>query len=215
MSKRMSNEEYERLKLRRNFINQNIDGVEYIKSLLKVKKVGNIYTALCPFHNEKTESLRIYPEGFKGEDGKPQDHTSWYCFGCKKGGDIVRFEELYYNLDTASDACDSLQHKFNIEFEGDNRFNALKMALNEANNEVEKTMTLQEINFVCSIALRNYLRFVLENHVDKFDEQYEYVQSIFKKLDRELKQRNAKEAKILINITENTIKKQKELLTDC
>jgi hypothetical protein len=87
------------------------------------------------------------------------------------------------------------------------------MALNEANNEVEKTMTLQEINFVCSIALRNYLRFVLENHVDKFDEQYEYVQSIFKKLDRELKQRNAKEAKILINITENTIKKQKKLLT--
>ena len=78
--------------LKRDFLDKKIDGVSYIKSLIRVKKVGNIYTALCPFHNEKTESLRIYPEGFKNSDGKPQDHTSWFCFGCKKGGDIVKFE---------------------------------------------------------------------------------------------------------------------------
>lgn len=210
----MTDEEYNRLKLRRKFINTHIDGVEYIKSLIKVKKVGNIYTALCPFHNEKTESLRIYPEGHKNEDGKPQEYTSWYCFGCKKGGDIVRFEQLFYDMDNAGDACDSLQHKFDLEFEGDNQLNALKMALNEIKQESVKTMSLQEINFVCSISLRNYLHFVMKNFPDKFDEQYEFVQGIYKKLDYELKQRNAKEAKVLIEITENTIKKQKKVLTN-
>ena len=32
----------------------------------------------CPFHAEKTGSLRLY-EGNRG----------WYCFGCHKGGDVI------------------------------------------------------------------------------------------------------------------------------
>lgn len=34
----------------------------------------------CPFHGEKTPSLRIYP-GNRG----------WYCFGCGRGGNAVDF----------------------------------------------------------------------------------------------------------------------------
>ena len=34
--------------------------------------------ALCPFHREKTPSLKVYPDSF-------------YCFGCGKGGDAVTF----------------------------------------------------------------------------------------------------------------------------
>lgn len=33
---------------------------------------------VCPFHNEKTASMKIYP-------------TSFYCFGCHAGGDIFEF----------------------------------------------------------------------------------------------------------------------------
>lgn len=38
------------------------------------------YTGLCPLHEEKTPSFMVNPE--KGQ---------FYCFGCKEGGDIVRF----------------------------------------------------------------------------------------------------------------------------
>lgn len=34
--------------------------------------------AVCPFHNEKTASMKVYPDGF-------------YCFGCGAGGDVISF----------------------------------------------------------------------------------------------------------------------------
>lgn len=39
----------------------------------------------CPFHNEKTGSFHVYPEGFK-------------CFGCGVGGDGIKFVMLLENL---------------------------------------------------------------------------------------------------------------------
>lgn len=39
----------------------------------------------CPFHNEKTASLHVYPENFK-------------CFGCSVGGDGIKFVMLLENL---------------------------------------------------------------------------------------------------------------------
>lgn len=33
----------------------------------------------CPFHNEKTASLKLYDDG------------GWYCFGCHAGGDSINF----------------------------------------------------------------------------------------------------------------------------
>lgn len=59
----------------------------------------------CPFHEEKTPSLKIYPEG-KG----------WYCYGCGAGGSVidfvmklfhVNFSEAVAKLD--SDFCLGLQ----------------------------------------------------------------------------------------------------------
>lgn len=34
----------------------------------------------CPFHNEKTPSLKIYPDG-----------SGWHCFGCHRGGSVIDF----------------------------------------------------------------------------------------------------------------------------
>ena len=39
----------------------------------------------CPFHNEKTPSLKIY------------EH-SYFCFGCGTGGDVIDFVKHYLNL---------------------------------------------------------------------------------------------------------------------
>ncbi len=204
----------EEFKRKREYICKQIDGVSYIRSLIKVKKIGNIFSALCPFHSEKTESLRIYPEGHKNDDGTQQEHTSWYCFGCKKGGDLVKFEELYFDLDTASDACDSLQAKFNINYSESDQESALRISLTKEKQEQVKIMSLKEINFVCSIVCRNYLQYVNNNFPNKFDEEYEFIQDVYKKLDHELLERNAQEAKNLIKITENTIKSRKNSLTN-
>lgn len=210
----MTDEEYEQFKVRRDYVNKNIDGVDYIKSLIKVKKVGGIYSALCPFHNEKTESLRIYPEGYKNDGSEPQEYTSWYCFGCKRGGDIVKFEELYYDFDNTQQACESLQSKFNITFTDDDKELALKQMLTSENKEiVDVGKTLQEINFICSIMCRNYLHFVYHDFNDRFDDEYEYIQGVYKKLDYELLERNAQEAESLIKIIENLLKKRKNMLT--
>lgn len=41
----------------------------------------------CPFHRENTPSLKLYP-GDKG----------WHCFGCGKGGDVIRFVMELFDL---------------------------------------------------------------------------------------------------------------------
>lgn len=42
----------------------------------------------CPFHNEKTPSMKLY-------DGK----KGCYCFGCGYSGDVLGFVQKYFNLD--------------------------------------------------------------------------------------------------------------------
>lgn len=51
--------------------------VEQFAAITKVKRSGRRYTALCPFHQEKTPSLSIDPA-----------RGLFYCFGCHKGGDV-------------------------------------------------------------------------------------------------------------------------------
>lgn len=40
----------------------------------------------CPFHNERTASMKIYAQSF-------------YCFGCGAGGDVIDFVRLYERCD--------------------------------------------------------------------------------------------------------------------
>lgn len=43
----------------------------------------------CPFHAEKTGSLRLYKQGRRG----------WYCYGCHEGGSVLDLVMKYYQLD--------------------------------------------------------------------------------------------------------------------
>ncbi len=55
---------------------------------IKLKKNGKGYFGLCPFHNDKNPSLSVTPS-----------KNQWHCFGCDKGGDVIRFVELFDQVD--------------------------------------------------------------------------------------------------------------------
>jgi len=56
------------------------DLVQLIGASVKLHKAGSSYKGLCPFHQEKTPSFHVHP-----------DRGFFYCFGCQKGGDSIRF----------------------------------------------------------------------------------------------------------------------------
>ena len=63
--------------------------VEVINSFVPLKKAGNgSWKACCPFHQEKTPSFHV-----------SETKQLYYCFGCQKGGDAVKFMRDYLNLD--------------------------------------------------------------------------------------------------------------------
>lgn len=53
---------------------------------IKLKKSGRSLVGLCPFHDERRPSFYIYP-----------DTNSFYCYGCQKGGNAIKFVELLYD----------------------------------------------------------------------------------------------------------------------
>ncbi|MFN3598312.1 MAG: DNA primase [Aquificaceae bacterium] len=79
-----------------------IDIVDVISSYIELKRVGNNYTARCPFHPDDTPSFYISPS--KG---------IFKCFGCGVGGDAVKFVSLYENVDYW-EAVEILAQKYKI-----------------------------------------------------------------------------------------------------
>lgn len=72
------------------------DYADIIKSSVSVKDACDNYGipvdrggfTNCPFHLEKSGSLKVYP-GRRG----------FYCFGCHRGGDVIDFVGQYFGLD--------------------------------------------------------------------------------------------------------------------
>src|ERR1039458_8937537 len=64
------------------------DIVDVIGAYIPLKRNGANFTALCPFHREKTPRFHVSPQ--------PQ---FFHCFGCHKGGDVFTFVREYENID--------------------------------------------------------------------------------------------------------------------
>lgn len=63
-----------------NDIRDNLDIVEIISPYVSLKKGGENYKGLCPFHSEKTPSFTVSPK-----------KQIFHCFGCHMGGNIYSF----------------------------------------------------------------------------------------------------------------------------
>src|SRR6516164_3704340 len=61
-------------------VKQQADIVRVIGDYVRLKKSGQNFTGLCPFHGEKTPSFAVHPV-----------KQIFHCFGCGKGGDVFTF----------------------------------------------------------------------------------------------------------------------------
>jgi DNA primase len=61
-------------------VKQQADIVRVIGEYVRLKKAGQSFTGLCPFHQEKTPSFNVHPV-----------RQIYHCFGCGVGGDVFKF----------------------------------------------------------------------------------------------------------------------------
>lgn len=61
-------------------VKQQADIVRVIGEYIRLKKSGQNFTGLCPFHSEKTPSFAVHPV-----------KQIYHCFGCGVGGDVFKF----------------------------------------------------------------------------------------------------------------------------
>jgi DNA primase len=84
------------------------DIVDIIGAYVPLKKAGANFTALCPFHREKSPSFNVNPH-----------KQIFHCFGCHKGGDVFTFVKDYENIGFV-DAVRRLAERAKIPLEFDN-----------------------------------------------------------------------------------------------
>jgi len=61
-------------------VRQLADVVEVVGQTVALKKTGNHFSGLCPFHKERSPSFKVFPES-----------QNFHCFGCDEGGSVFDF----------------------------------------------------------------------------------------------------------------------------
>ncbi len=84
-------------------IRDQSDIVGIISEYVALKKTGQNYTGLCPFHTEKTPSFVVSPT-----------KRIFHCFGCGVGGNVFTFLIKYNNL-SFSEAMKTLASRLGID----------------------------------------------------------------------------------------------------
>jgi DNA primase len=69
-------------------LRSTLDIVEVIGAYLPLKKRGKEHQVCCPFHHEKTASFKV-----------SSAKQIFHCFGCHKGGDVIKFVQEFEHLD--------------------------------------------------------------------------------------------------------------------
>ncbi len=83
-------------------IREAINIVEIVSEYMVLKKLGNNFKGLCPFHSEKTPSFIVSPQ-----------KQIYHCFGCGEGGDVFSFLMKIDNI-SFMDAVEKLSKRANI-----------------------------------------------------------------------------------------------------
>ncbi|MBS1112444.1 MAG: primase [Nitrospirae bacterium] len=120
-------------------IKSHIDIVEFISDYVALKKSGQNFKGLCPFHSEKTPSFMV-----------SQPKQIFHCFGCGAGGDVVSFLMKHDNL-PFGEALQYLAKKAGLKITDsafDKNFSAKRQKILQVNEEAMKfyMRTLRQSN---------------------------------------------------------------------
>ena len=126
------------------------DIVDVIGSYLQLKRAGANFTALCPFHKEKTPSFNVNPH-----------RQIFHCFGCHKGGDVFTFVKEYENIGFG-DAVRRLAERAKIPIEldstpGERQARHVKDQLLEVHEKIAQRWHNCLLNETAGQAARDYL----------------------------------------------------------
>lgn len=85
------------------------DIVDIVEPRVTLKKTGQNYSGLCPFHNEKSPSFTV-----------SQEKQFYYCFGCQASGSALKFLMEFDRMDFVA-AVETLAGKLGMEVPTDGR----------------------------------------------------------------------------------------------
>ncbi|HEX5150069.1 MAG TPA: CHC2 zinc finger domain-containing protein [Parafilimonas sp.] len=92
-----------------NRLKASLDIVDVIGDIIKLKKSGSDYEALCPFHNERTASFKV-----------SRDKGIYKCFGCGETGNAIDFV-MKYKSEDFNTVIKELAGKYHIGLEQDSK----------------------------------------------------------------------------------------------
>ncbi|MBO4391305.1 MAG: DNA primase, partial [Lachnospiraceae bacterium] len=114
------------------------DIVNLVSKYVALKKSGNYYFGLCPFHSEKSPSFSVSPT-----------RQTYHCFGCGAHGDAIRFLREYENM-TFPEAIEELARDAGVKLPE-------RDLSSEARDREDRRLRLYEINKNAAIFYCNQL----------------------------------------------------------
>ena len=121
------------------------DIVEVISRYISLKKSGQNYKGLCPFHSEKTPSFVVSPA-----------KQLFHCFGCGTGGNVITFLMKQDNAGF-SEVVRRLGNDAGITIEGVTKDNKREVLIYEVNKLAASFYYENLINAKEAESARNYL----------------------------------------------------------
>src|SRR3712207_7524594 len=102
-------------------VKEAVDMVELVGARTDLRRVGQRWTGLCPFHDERTPSFGVIAE--KG---------LYHCFGCGESGDAIKFVRETEGLDFVG-ALEVLAERYNVELKREEDRKSTRLNSSHAN----------------------------------------------------------------------------------
>ncbi|MDD5456091.1 MAG: DNA primase [Candidatus Margulisbacteria bacterium] len=132
-------------------IRDKTDIVELIGQYVRLKKKGQNFLGLCPFHQEKTPSFTVNPV-----------KNIWHCFGCGSGGNVFGFLTRIENINFI-EAARMLAEKAGITLEEDKNYSP---AINDKKNINYEIMKQALVYFEANLSEERVSKYLAQRKIN-------------------------------------------------